>query len=102
MDIFLCGMITACNWTAAVIFMRFWRQTHDRFFLFFAFAFVVFGFSRVPRAFLDPDSSLIIYPFIIRFAAYMSILAAIIDKNLRTIDSRHNSSELLPTHDSQN
>jgi len=84
MDIFLCGMITACNWVAAVIFLRFWRQTRDRFFLFFTFAFVVFGFSRVPRAFMEPDSYWIIYPFLIRFIAYMSILAAIIDKNLKT------------------
>lgn len=97
MDIFLCGMITACNWTAAVIFMRFWRQTHDRFFLFFAVAFLVFGFSRVPRAFLDPDSRLIIYPFLIRFAAYMSILAAIVDKNLKSINRHVKPSDVMVT-----
>lgn len=82
MDIFLCGMITACNWVAAVIFLRYWRQSHDRFFLFFTFAFLVFGFSRVPRAFLDPASPWALYPFLVRFIAYMSILLAIVDKNL--------------------
>ena len=84
MDIYLCGMITAFNWVAAVIFLRFWRQTRDRFFLYFALAFVVFGFSRMPRALLDPDSAWAIYPFLVRFVAYTSILLAIVDKNLHS------------------
>jgi hypothetical protein len=83
MDIYLCGMLAACNWVVAVIFLRFWRQTHDRLFLLFALAFIVFGFSRVPRAFLEPDSALRIYPSLVRFVAYASILLAIIDKNFR-------------------
>jgi hypothetical protein len=81
MDIYLCGLISACNWVAATIFLRFWRQTRDRLFLYFALAFVVFGFSRMPRAFLDPDSAWAIYPFLVRFIAYAFILAAIVDKN---------------------
>lgn len=83
MDIFLCGMITACSWVAAAIFLRFWRQTHDRLFLFFALAFMVFGCSRVPRAFLDSGSVWAIYPFLVRFFAFASILLAIADKNLQ-------------------
>jgi hypothetical protein len=66
MDIYLCGMMTAFNWVAAAIFLRFWRQTRDRFFLYFALAFVVFGFSRMPRALLDPDSAWAMYPFLVR------------------------------------
>jgi hypothetical protein len=83
MDIYLCGMMTAFNWVAAAIFLRFWRQTRDRFFLYFALAFVVFGFSRMPRALLDPDSAWAMYPFLVRFVAYTSILLAIVDKNLQ-------------------
>lgn len=93
MDIFLCGMITACNWIAATVFFRFWRQTRDRLFLFFAFAFIVFGFSRVPRAFLDPASPWAIYSFIVRFIAYASILAAIVDKNMKSGHSQSTRSE---------
>lgn len=84
MDIFLCGMITAGNWVAAVIFLRFWRQTRDRLFLFFSLAFIVFGFSRMPRAFLNPDSAWVIYLYVVRFIAFASLLLAIIDKNLQT------------------
>lgn len=87
MDIFLCGMLTACSWVAAAVFLRYWRQTQDRFFLFFVFAFVVFGFSRVPRAFLDPESPLAIYPFTVRLLGYVSILVAIVDKNLQRSDA---------------
>lgn len=88
MDIFLCGMMAACNWVVAVIFFRFWRQTHDRLLLLFAIAFVVFGFSRVPRAFLDPGSGWSLFPFVVRCVAYCLLLLAIIDKNL---DSRKRS-----------
>jgi hypothetical protein len=87
MDIYLCGLISACNWVVATIFLRFWRQTHDRLFLYFGLAFVVFGFSRMPRAFLDPDSAWAIYPFLVRFIAYAFILVAIVDKNWQTASS---------------
>lgn len=87
MEIFLCGMITACNWVAAVIFLRFWRQTQDRLFLFFALAFIVFGFSRMPRAYLDPNSAWVIYLYLVRFVAFASILLAIVDKNLQTVQT---------------
>lgn len=83
MDTLLCGMMAACNWVVATIFLRFWKQTHDRLFLFFSMAFVVFGFSRVPRAFLESGSAWAIFPFVVRCAAYFLLLLAIIDKNTR-------------------
>ncbi len=84
MDIFLCGMITACNWVAALMFCRFWRQTRDRFFLYFSIAFIVFGLTRVPRAFLDPHGAWAIYTFVVRVIANVAILMAILDKNLQS------------------
>lgn len=88
MEIFLSGMLTACNWVAATVFLRFWRETRDRLFLYFAVAFVVFGLSRMPRVFQEPGSEWLIYSFIVRFVAYASLLAAIIDKNLQGAGSR--------------
>ncbi len=88
MDIFLCGMITACNWVAATLFLKFWRESRDRLFLYFAVAFLVFGFSRMPRAFLPPEGAFAIYFFLVRFIAYAAILAAIIDKNLQSSRSK--------------
>jgi drug/metabolite transporter (DMT)-like permease len=96
-EIFLCGMITACNWVAATIFLRFWRQTRDRLFLFFALAFIVFGFSRMPRAFLDPNSAWVIYLYVVRFVAFASILLAIVDKNLQTVQTPPRSNSDLDT-----
>lgn len=84
MDVYLCGMITACNWIAATIFLRFWKQTRDRLFLFFALAFLVFGFSRLPRAFVEPDAAWTVYTYLVRFIAHASLLVAILDKNLQS------------------
>lgn len=94
MDIYLCGMLTACNWVAAVIFLRFWRQTNDRLFLYFTLAFIVFGFSRMPRAFLPPESPLTIYSYLVRFVAHAALLVAILDKNLRSVNPPSPKSEI--------
>ena len=41
MEAFLLGMISMGFAVAALLFLRFWRSTQDRFFLFFAAAFGV-------------------------------------------------------------
>jgi hypothetical protein len=84
MELYLCGMITVCYWVIATLFLRFWRETHDRLFLLFALAFATMGLNRLPLAFLATDSAWAIYPYIVRFIAFGSILAAIVDKNLQS------------------
>lgn len=51
MNLYLSGMIMACAWVIATIFLRYWRETRDRLFLLFAVAFFAFGLSRL-RAFV--------------------------------------------------
>jgi hypothetical protein len=79
---FLSGVIVMGHATAGLFFLRFWRRTQDRLFLLFAIAFWLLGLIRIVMLALnqtDEDHWL----FWFRFAAYLVILAAIIDKNVR-------------------
>lgn len=45
--LFLSGMLTAGFLVVAGFFLRFWRETRDRFFLLWATAFLLFAIQRV-------------------------------------------------------
>jgi hypothetical protein len=79
---FLNGVIAMGHATAGLFFRRFWRKTHDRLFALFAVAFWLLGAIRVAMAIIG-ELGEEHYLYWIRFAAYLIILAAIIDKNLR-------------------
>jgi hypothetical protein len=81
MDQMLIGAIAAASIAVGLFFFRFWRATHDRFFLLFALSFWIEGVNRVllyESAGLDDDAP--VY-YVIRLLAYGLILAAIVDKN---------------------
>ncbi len=66
---------------AAIFFLRFWRDSGDRLFGFFALAFLVLAVNRtgvVAWAFGALHAE---HAYWVRFAAFFSILLAIIDKN---------------------
>jgi hypothetical protein len=78
---FLKGAIAMGYATAALFFLRFYWRAADRLFLMFAASFILLGVIRVCMVFWnDPMEHHFLYW--IRFAAYLLILAAIIDKNL--------------------
>lgn len=68
---------------AALFFTRFWRESRDRLFIFFAAAFLLMALDRPGTNLIGSDFSTDILPYIIRLLAYAIILIAIIDKNLR-------------------
>lgn len=79
---FLSGCVLLAALLSALHFLRFWRDTKDRFFLLFSFAFVLLGLERLPLLFQisfgDTNGSF----YLIRLMAFVMILGAIIDKNL--------------------
>ena len=79
---FLSGMIAMGHASAGLFFLRFWKSTKDRLFGLFASAFWVLGFVRAMMIVFDNpgDEHYLLW---LRFVAYLIILAAIIDKNLR-------------------
>lgn len=76
---FLSGAIMMTSLTIAFFFFRFWRRSADRFFVFFALAFAVFGVNRLLLFFLDDEGD--VYVYASRAGAFALIIAAVIDKN---------------------
>jgi len=83
MEHVLTGAIAMGFAVIALVFLRYWRTTRDRFFLFFALS---FGIEAVNRVVLGLSSAAhedrpAIY--LVRLLVYALILVAIIDKNVR-------------------
>ncbi|HEY1718112.1 MAG TPA: DUF5985 family protein [Verrucomicrobiae bacterium] len=78
---FVKGAITMGYLVAAVFFFRFWRENHDRLFLFFAAAFLLMAINWPLYATFGEIHG--IGFLLIRLLAYTIIIIAIVDKNLR-------------------
>jgi len=82
MKLMLIGAIAMAALIISLFFFRFWRDTKDRFFLFFSIAFIAEGSSRILMYYNYNDEY---EPFIylVRLFAFMIIMLAIADKNRR-------------------
>jgi hypothetical protein len=76
---FLLGAVVMASGVAALFFLKFWRQTKDRFFLFFSAAFALDALTRLLLA-LVPFSHALFY--VARLVTFSLIILAIIDKNI--------------------
>ena len=74
--LFLSGVLAMGYAVAALFFLRFWRQTHDRLFALFAAAFALLAVHRSLLAIGTADAF-----YLLRLAAYALIIIAIVDKN---------------------
>jgi hypothetical protein len=76
----LVGGIAASFLVAGLFFFKFWKQTGDKLFLFFACAFWLMFCSRLLLTFGSDEIKTYIY--LVRMCAFLLILWAIIQKNL--------------------
>jgi hypothetical protein len=74
-------MAATAGWTAGLFFVRFWRDTGDRLFLFFGSAFWLLSLSWLALAIFDPTDEARPYVYGMRVVAFGLIIAATIDKN---------------------
>lgn len=65
----------------ALFFLRYHRQTGDRFFALFALAFAVFAVNRIVLLALDDESEARTVVYLVRAAGFGVIVFAIVDKN---------------------
>jgi hypothetical protein len=82
MNHMLLGGIAIGSFVAGLFFLRYWRSTRDRFFLFFMLAFWIEAVNRLDMALTDSwneDDSPVHY--LVRLLTYGLILLAIWDKN---------------------
>ena len=81
---FLSGAVTLGYLVAAAFFLRFWRKTSDRLFLAFAAAFVLFALNQGLAFALTVVSEPWSLIYALRVLGFVLILAAIVDKNMRS------------------
>jgi hypothetical protein len=80
--LFLTGAISVACFVVALFFLRFWRSTRDRFFVYFAASFALEGVARAAAAFVQlGDNNPMFYG--VRVIAYGLIIIAIWQKNRR-------------------
>lgn len=77
----LTGAIAMACVTISLFFFSFWRNTRDRFFLFFATSFLLEAANRILLGLARLHSEDTPAYYLIRLMAYGLILIAIIDKN---------------------
>lgn len=85
MNTFIDGAIMMAFCVAALCFLKFWRRTHDRFFLWFSLAFWIMAINRLFMVLLAPDR---LVPdekhamlYVVRLVAFAILLLAIFEKN---------------------
>lgn len=81
MNQILLGAIAMACFVIGMFFLRFWRNTRDRFFLFFAVSFALEGVNRTILGLnYGANENEPIY-YLVRLLSFVLILIAIIDKN---------------------
>lgn len=79
----LSGAIAMACLTIAFFFVHFWQRTRDRLFLAFAAAFLMLMLERLILLTLGPTHEFTPFVYLVRFSAFVLIIAAVIDKNRR-------------------
>jgi hypothetical protein len=85
---FLWGALSASASIVALLFLRFWRDTRDRIFLFFSAAFLMLCLNWSALVFIEPRLETRHYVYLLRLLAFMLIIAGVVDKNRRSASTR--------------
>ena len=82
MNLMLIGAIAMASLIAGLFFLRFWRRTGDRLFLFFATSFLIEGINRLALGWVDNPNEDGPFFYFVRFLSFLLILIGIAHKNL--------------------
>lgn len=80
---FIRGAVAMGFLIISAFFLRFWRQSRDRLFALFAVAFILLATNRILLTIFHEDREYSPTLYIVRLLAFLIILLAIVDKNLR-------------------
>jgi hypothetical protein len=78
---FMSGAVVMGCFVASLFFLKFWRKTADRLFLFFFLAFSIMAINWTALAFIPAEHEARTIVYVMRLVSNLLILAAIIDKN---------------------
>ena len=80
MNEFLLGAMVTASFVAGLMFLRFWRKSRERLFVFFAISFWMLALNWLLLGYYrQTEVSTALY--LIRLVAFLLILAGIVDKN---------------------
>lgn len=74
------ALMMACMVTG-IFFLRFWKKSHDRLFLIFAFAFFMLAVERLVLGYYGANNEPNAQIYFIRLTAFILIIIGIVDKN---------------------
>lgn len=80
---FLSGAVTLGFFVAGLFFFRFWRRTRDGLFAAFGAAFCLLGINQALLVLTDVPVEERSWLYLLRLAAFILILVAIVSKNRR-------------------
>jgi hypothetical protein len=83
MNPMLGGALAMAAWLISLFFLRFWRTTRDRLFLFFCLAFSTLSLNWLLLAWLPSLSETHGEVFLLRLLAFVLIIIGVVDKNRR-------------------
>lgn len=88
---FLSGFAMATFSACALFFLKFWKASRDRFFLYFGLACVLFAIERIAGAMFNPlitgvdqISDTAVYVYLVRLSGFVMLLIGIWEKNRPT------------------
>ena len=79
----LLGALALAAWVAGLFFLRFWRLSRDRIFIFFCAAFWLLGVNWLSLAVIHWVPETRHQAYIVRLLAFVLIIVGVIDKNRR-------------------
>ena len=74
---FLSGALAMAYGIVSLFFLKFWKESRDRLFAFFALTFALLAIQRVLLPFVRPVEIL----YAVRLVAFLLIVVAIVEKN---------------------
>jgi hypothetical protein len=84
MNQFLWGALAMSGWLAGLFFLKFWRVSGDRLFMFFFLAFSMLALNWLGLALVPSVAETRHQVFILRLLAFVLIIVGVVDKNRRS------------------
>jgi hypothetical protein len=81
MNLLLLGAVSMASLVVGLFFLRSWKQTGDRFFLFFAASFFIEGFNRAALGLSSHPNEDRPFFYVVRLCSFLLILLASVVKN---------------------
>jgi hypothetical protein len=82
-ELFIAGTLVMASFVIGLRFLKFWKLSKDRFFIWFAVAFWVFAAGWIIRALVPSVPEHGHWAYVPRLLAFLMIIVAILDKNRR-------------------